>query len=109
MTLDAVEFLRRFLLHVLPKAFVRIRYYGFLSNRNRRQKLALCRRLLGLADKPSICSLQPAQQGPDAPLQLEDFTLCPLCKKGHMLHVETIKPQPGWALKLAASLVHDSS
>ena len=48
MRLTAVEFMRRFLLQVLPKGFVRIRHYGLLSNRCRRDKLPLCRRLLVL-------------------------------------------------------------
>ncbi len=43
MTLDAVEFIRRFLLHVLPSGFVKIRHFGLLANRNRRRALALCR------------------------------------------------------------------
>ena len=46
MTLDAVEFIRRYLLHVLPCGFVKIRRFGFLANRNRRASLALCRTLL---------------------------------------------------------------
>ncbi len=49
MTLTAVEFVRRFLMHVLPAGFVRIRHYGLLANRHRREKLALCRELLGVA------------------------------------------------------------
>ncbi len=49
MTLSAVEFVRRFLMHVLPAGFVRIRHYGLLANRHRREKLALCRELLGVA------------------------------------------------------------
>jgi hypothetical protein len=44
MTLTAEEFIRRFLLHVLPNGFRRIRYYGFLGNRHREEKLAVCRR-----------------------------------------------------------------
>ena len=48
MTLDAEEFIRRFLLHILPDGFQRIRYYGFLSNRYREEKLARCRELLGM-------------------------------------------------------------
>ena len=48
MTLAAAEFIRRFLLHVLPDGFQRIRYYGFLGNRYRKQKLAQCRQLLGM-------------------------------------------------------------
>jgi hypothetical protein len=47
MTLAAEEFIRRFLLHVLPKGFVRIRHYGWMANRCRRQRAALCRTLLG--------------------------------------------------------------
>ena len=46
MTLSAVEFCRRFMLHVLPEGFVKIRHYGLLGNRNRDQRLTLCRRLL---------------------------------------------------------------
>ena len=49
MTLSAEEFIRRFLIHVLPDGFHRIRYFGFLSNCHRAQKLALCRELLGMA------------------------------------------------------------
>jgi hypothetical protein len=49
MTLDGEEFLRRFLIHVLPDGFHRIRYYGFLANCHRERKLALCRKLLGMA------------------------------------------------------------
>ena len=48
MTLSADEFIRRFLMHVMPSGFHRIRYYGFLGNRHRNEKLAECRRLLGM-------------------------------------------------------------
>jgi hypothetical protein len=50
MTLDASEFIRRFLLHVLPKGLVRIRYYGWMANRCRRQRAAQCRELLVSVD-----------------------------------------------------------
>lgn len=53
MTLDAIEFLRRFLMHVLPDRFVRIRYYGFLTNSRRRRNVALVRVLLGSIREPS--------------------------------------------------------
>jgi len=46
MTLDAVEFIRRFLLHILPPGFVKILHFGFLANRNRSARLDLCRKLL---------------------------------------------------------------
>jgi hypothetical protein len=49
MTLDAIEFLRRFLMHVLPDRFVRIRYFGFLGNRNRKSNIELARALIGIA------------------------------------------------------------
>jgi hypothetical protein len=49
MTLEAVEFVRRFLLHGLPTGFVRVRHYGLLANRHRHEKLARCRELLGRA------------------------------------------------------------
>ena len=52
MTLTATEFIRRFLLDVLPTGFHRIRYYGFLGNRHRTEKLARCRQLLGTASTP---------------------------------------------------------
>jgi hypothetical protein len=53
MPLQAHEFMRRFLLHVLPNGFMRIRHFGFLANRSRKQKLDRCRLLLGLAQQPS--------------------------------------------------------
>ena len=52
MTLAADEFIRRFLLHALPDRFHGIRHYGFLANRRRVEKLALCRTLLAVADAP---------------------------------------------------------
>ena len=56
MTLDAHEFIRRFLLHTLPDGFHRIRHYGFLANGHRATKLALCRRLLA---SPQQDKLEP--------------------------------------------------
>ena len=85
MRLSAVEFMRRFLLHVLPKGFVRIRHYGFLSNRSRKEKLPLCRRLLGSMAEPE----SEAASSPDG-VSME--WLCPRCKKGLMLLVATLLP-----------------
>ena len=60
MTLAADEFIRRFLLHVLPDRFHRIRYYGFLGNRYRQQKLERCRQLLGMASAhPTTPATEP--------------------------------------------------
>ena len=78
MTLDAVEFIRRFLLHILPTGFVRIRQFGFLANRARREKLALCRALLG-ARAPA-----PPKSAVD---KKADQKRCPVCKTGRMILV----------------------
>jgi Putative transposase len=72
MTLDAVKFLRRFFLHVLPKGFVRIRRYGLLSNRFRAESLPLARRLLALEGRPPLPTAMPAAD--NAPLWH-----CPRC------------------------------
>ena len=66
LTLDADEFLRRFLLHVLPKRFVRIRYFGFLAPRCRTRELAQCRQALAVAPTPPDeppCGLTPSRRG----------------------------------------------
>ena len=91
MTLTAGEFIRRFLLHVLPPRFHRMRYYGFLGNRHRTEKLARCRQLLGMAATPSDTTPPP----PDYRDQYEALTgvslrTCPLCHAGHMLVIETL-------------------
>ena len=83
MTLDAVEFLRRFLLHVLPRGFVKIRYYGFLAHRRRSTEPARCRRLLG-ASAPS---------GEATPILTREQRQaverhCPLCRGGLLRIVE---------------------
>jgi hypothetical protein len=77
MTLEATEFIRRFLLHVLPSGFVRIRQFGFLANRARGKKLALCRALLGAT--PPMKPTRQLQQGE------QDDKRCPACKIGRMV------------------------
>ena len=85
LTLDAVEFLRRFLLHVLPTGLVRIRQFGFLANRIRRGKLALCRLLLAAPAPPA----SDPDSSQDAPSPAPP---CPICQVGHLLLVELIHP-----------------
>ena len=82
LTITAVEFIRRFLLHSLPKGFVRIRHYGFLANRDRSKNLAAIRHLMGSADPPAkpIASVQEMMRR----LTGLDISLCPLCRKGRM-------------------------
>ncbi|MGH8771105.1 MAG: IS91 family transposase [Burkholderiales bacterium] len=83
MTLKADEFIRRFLLHVLPRGFQRIRQFGFLANRRRREQLARCRQLLGTP-------AQPTQPLPDDYKSLyqtvtgESLEHCPACRTGKM-------------------------
>ena len=94
MTLQADEFIRRFLLHVLPNRYVRIRHFGLLANRKRRDNIAACREFLDShntvmkeKDKPEtwqeqllrICGI--------------DVTTCPVCKKGKMLRIEILPPR----------------
>lgn len=82
ITITAVEFIRRFLLHSLPKGFVRIRYYGFLANRNRSANLNTIRQLMGSSVPPEkqVASVKEMM------LQLTgiDITTCPCCNKGKM-------------------------
>jgi hypothetical protein len=83
MTLDAVEFIRRFLLHVLPPGLVRIRQFGFLANRVRKHKLELCRTLLGIGP-PSV----PTDAQSRAGAELEDPQRCPICQIGYLVLIE---------------------
>ena len=88
MTLDADEFIRRFLIHVLPDGFHRIRHYGLLANANRASSLTLARRLLGVPDRaPSSGESNAA----DADHEDQDWNTC-LCCGGRMVIIETFEP-----------------
>jgi hypothetical protein len=88
MTLEAAEFIRRFLLHTLPDGFHRIRYYGFFANRQRAAKLALCRRLLA-----QPVPHQPAGEAPQARrTTAQPLHICPDCG-GRMLPLGPL-PRP---------------
>ena len=82
MTLEVDEFLRRFLLHVVPRGFMRIRHFGLLANRPRRARVGRCRALLG--QPPSTAA------APESVIQLlqrlvgVDRTRCPVCREGHL-------------------------
>jgi hypothetical protein len=91
MTLPASEFLRRFLLHVLPAGFHRIRYYGFLGHRHRREKLARCRELLGTAQPETNPAPSPADD-PDRSTAFSglSFRACPVCRDGQMRLIEHV-------------------
>ncbi|MBO0835098.1 MAG: IS91 family transposase [Actinobacteria bacterium] len=88
MTLDVDEFIRRFLIHVLPDGFHRIRHYGFLANANRTDNIALARRLLGVPEPaPSHAESDRADGDHDD----EQPNTCPCCG-GRMVIVETFEP-----------------
>ena len=104
MALDAGEFIRRFLLHVLPAGFHRIRYDGLLGNRHRKDSLDRCRQLLGQA--------APETPTPPVPADYRDryevltgisLRVCPVCHEGHMIGIECLA-RPG-----GRSAIHDSS
>jgi hypothetical protein len=115
MTLEAVEFVRRFLMHVLPTGFVRVRHYGLLANRHRQEKLARCRELLGMAVSPQG---DPAPTDPDPvtpPVHEATVTptrVCPRCGAGRMVVVAEFPPMPtaeGVAVGREPCLILDSS
>jgi hypothetical protein len=94
MTLPAVEFIRRFLQHVVPERFVRIRHYGFLANSVRRKKLALLRDLLAMP-APSPEDAAPSTECPVSLSEGERPTsLCPTCRKGHLVATVVLRPVP---------------
>jgi hypothetical protein len=82
LTIPAVEFIRRFLLHSLPKRFVRIRHYGFLANRNRSGNLASIRQLMRM-DEPSDPVVTTVERIIHQ-LTGVDITVCPVCQRGKM-------------------------
>lgn len=95
MTLDAQEFIRRFLLHVLPNGFMRIRHFGFLANRAKKHALPQCRKLLGL--HPALPEI-PDRSTQDLLLELTgvDLSRCPACKKGTMVIVAELPKLRSW-------------
>src|SRR3954447_26874828 len=115
MTLDSVEFVRRFLMHVLPSGFVRIRHYGLLANRHRQEKLARCRDLLGMAVTRQA-DTDPTDPDPVTPPSHEATVtptrVCPRCGAGRMVVVAEFPPVVlvrGAAAVLEPSSSFDSS
>jgi predicted Zn-ribbon and HTH transcriptional regulator len=94
MTLDAHEFIRRFLLHVIPKGFMRVRHFGFLANRSK-SLLSKCRQLLDL--NPALPKL-PSKSVHELMLELTgmDITRCPLCQKGTLVFLAGLPGPVTW-------------
>jgi hypothetical protein len=97
MTIDAVEFIRRFLLHVLPRGFVKIRHFGFLSNRNRRDALNLCRTLL----------TNPPPRNPVSDMQ-QSKRKCPICKIGTVQIIARISGEDLISGRIVLAIVDSS-
>jgi hypothetical protein len=93
MRLEAGEFVRRFLLHVLPSGFQRIRHYGWLANRSRAAKLERCRQLLDVPAPASVSADELADYR-DRYQRLTGVSLweCPHCRRGRMVCIETLQP-----------------
>lgn len=94
MTLDAEEFIRRFLLHVIPKGFMRVRHYGFLANHSK-DCLSKCRQLIGLTP---VAPPPPQRSIDELMLALTgiDIHRCPLCQKGTLVWVSQLAASPLW-------------
>jgi hypothetical protein len=92
MTLDADEFIRRFLLHVLPEGFMKIRYFGFLANTNKKKCIPLLRHLI---DPKAQLPEKITETVQEMMLRLTgvDITCCPRCQKGRMVKVRQL-PEP---------------
>ena len=91
MTLPAEEFIRRFLLHVLPSGFVKVRHFGFLANRSRRDNVLLSRQLLA-ASSTGPPGLAPPDSHSNEP-EANTVDRCPRCKVGSMRMLEVLAPQ----------------
>jgi hypothetical protein len=90
MTLQAEEFIRRFLQHVLPNGFQRIRYFGFMANRKRTKYIALCRQML---EAEEVEAPEPAARDWRTRYQQltgKDVSLCPSCGNGRLVQVESL-------------------
>jgi hypothetical protein len=101
MTLDAVQFLRRFLLHVLPKSFPRVRHYGFLANRSQKARLDLCRTLLAVPAADPAAATASTTRGDDEVLR------CSACRLGRLRFV-AILPH-GASIDSCSMPAHDTS
>jgi Putative transposase/Transposase zinc-binding domain len=117
MTLDGVEFLRRFLQHVLPSGFVRIRHFGLLANRHREEKLSRCRSLLNASATVDSSESLPVEGAEAAKAETsvgeieeaaEAGVRCPVCGKGRMVIIEML-PRTSATLPSHGAAVGDTS
>ncbi|HDY90370.1 MAG TPA: IS91 family transposase [bacterium] len=95
MSVSVQEFMRRFLLHVIPKRFVKIRFYGLLSNRNKKEMLIKCRAILhdASSDDETAGNISDTEETSMTGLSENDYLVCPECQKGKMFIVMVIEPE----------------
>ncbi len=104
MKLRGVEFLRRFLLHALPKGFVRIRHFGLLANRVRKVNLGRCRSLLGV-----LTTTEPDREADPAHCDESTAPLCPSCRVGRLRSVAVLPPGAPYRPEPVHLLLFDTS
>ncbi len=112
MTRRAEEFLRRVLLHVVPRGFMRIRHYGIVANRHREQQLRRCRELLGVParlppqEPLTMAGPDPHRDAPDEPDTERPLPPCPICRPTprRLCNPSTTRPTPPCGLPRPASL-----
>lgn len=98
MTLDGVESVRRFLLPVLSKSFVRIRHFGFLGNRTRKTQLARCGQWLNVAEAG-----EPVGPDPEVNEPRETASRCPQCQIGRLHPIRSVAPGAGFPIESPAA------
>jgi hypothetical protein len=100
MTLDVFEFTRRFLLHILPFKYFKIRYYGLFSNRNRKKKIKICKEILGSIDNDKE-GLSQKESWEELLFRLtgRDPRICPCCGKGRMVRKGKLLPGRQFMIK----------
>ena len=93
MSLEAFKFIRRFLYHILPEGFMKIRHYGILSNRNKNDKLVTCKKFLGV-DADDSGQTKEKESWEDLLMRITgtDPKMCPNCKKGKMILQKRLRP-----------------
>ena len=93
MTLEAEEFIRRFLLHVLPKGFRKIRYFGFLAPRYKKENIRIIRELIGTNGDVFTPPVKETTEEMMLRLTGKDINCCPACGKGRMIKLVILEPE----------------
>jgi hypothetical protein len=93
MKLDAKEFIRRFLLHILPTGFVKIRYFGIISNKNKKEKLKKSLELIRRKEKKNERRLRRKKKVDLLQELIKSYKECPKCDNGEMIFINTLYPK----------------